>query len=184
MSLGAHKFYGPKAAGILFRRRGLSFEPLHYGGGQEFGLRSGTENVASAVGTAVALELVEKGREKESARLAELRDYFIDRLLKFPATILNGGRQNRLANNINFSFDGVEGEWVVIALDAKGVSASTGSACTTAEVEPSHVIMALNRNESRALSTVRFTLGKSTTKKDLDYVLKVLPEILEKGRKI
>ncbi len=185
MSLNGSKIYGPKGIGALYIRRGVNVEPVIYGGGQERNLRSGTENVPGIIGFAKALELVQKNREKESGRLIKLRDYFIDEILeRIPDATLNGPKENRLPNNINISFYGIEGEAAVLYLDAKEVSCSTGSACSSTSLEPSHVIMSLHRSYEYAHGSLRFSLGKITTKKDLDYVLEVLPGIIKKLREI
>ncbi len=185
MSFNGSKIYGPKGTGALYIRRGVNIEPIIHGGGQERNLRSGTENVAGIVGFARALELVQKNREKESGRLIKLRDYFMKGVLqRIPDAILNGPKENRLPNNVNVSFYGIEGEAAVLYLDAKGISCSTGSACNSASLEPSHVITALKRSYEYAHGSLRFSLGKVTTKKDLDYVLDVLPGIIKKLREI
>lgn len=191
LSLNGSKIYGPKGVGALYIRRGVNVEPIIYGGGQERNLRSGTENVPGIIGFAKALELVQKNREKESGRLIKLRDYFIKEILKrIPDATLNGplpaqaGKENRLPNNINISFYGIEGEAAVLYLDAKGISCSTGSACSSTSLEPSHVIMSLHRSYEYAHGSLRFSLGKITAKKDLDYVLEVLPGIIKKLREI
>jgi cysteine desulfurase len=185
LSINGSKIYGPKGTGVLFVKRGLRIEPLFYGGSQERGLRSGTENVAGIVGLAEALALAQKSRVKEAKRLTELRDYLIDQILKkIPKAVLNGSRENRLPNNVNISFYGVEGESLVLYLDAKGVAASTGSACTSKKLEASHVIRALGRSYKYAHGSLRLSLGKTTTREDLDYVLEILPSIIKKLRKI
>ncbi|MFH1978865.1 MAG: cysteine desulfurase family protein [Patescibacteria group bacterium] len=182
MSLNASKIYGPKGVGVLFKKRGIKLDPIIQGGGQEMRMRAGTENVPGIIGFAKALELAQKDREKESKRLEKLRDYFIKNVLRIPDSVLNGSDTERLPNNINISFRGVEGEAVVLYLDEKGIACSTGSACTSDNLEPSHVIMAIGRPYKYAHGSIRFTLGKSTTKQNLDYTLKVLPDIIKKLR--
>ncbi len=183
MTLNGSKIYGPKGVGVLFKKRGIKIDPLIYGGGQEAGIRSGTENVAGIVGFAKALELAAQSKEKESARLTELRDYFIENILKaLPEARLNGSKTDRLPNNINISVRGIEGESMVLYMDAKGVACSTGSACTSDVLEASHVIQAIKSPHKYAHGSLRFTMGKKTKKADIDYVLKVLPEILNKLR--
>ncbi|MBU1179278.1 cysteine desulfurase [Patescibacteria group bacterium] len=185
MTLNGSKIYGPKGIGCLYKKRNVKLKPILYGGGQEAGLRSGTENVPAIVGFAAALELAQKDREKESKRLEKLRNYFVERILKMePSARLNGSLENRLPNNVNISFCGVEGESIVLYLDAKGVACSTGSACSSDSLEPSHVIMAIKTPPKYAHGSVRFTLGKKTIKKDIDYVLKVLPGIIKKLKNI
>lgn len=183
LSLNGSKVYGPKGVGLLYIKNGVKIEPVVFGGGQEQNLRSGTENVPGIVGFAKALELAQQNREKESKRLMELRDRLIDGILKkIPDAILNGSRIERVPNNVNISFYGIEGESALLYLDAKGIACSTGSACNSTSLEPSHVIMALKRPYEYAHGSLRFTLGKVNTKADIDYVLKVLPEIIKKLR--
>lgn len=182
MTINSGKIYGPKGVGCLYVRRGLRLAPLQVGGGQERGLRSGTENVAGIVGFAAALELCGKLREKESVKLTKLRDYFIDRLLKFGDVTLNGSLIARLPNNVNVSFVGADSEYLVLNLDALGVAASSGSACSVHTEDSSYVIKALGDSKEQARGAVRFTLGRDTTKEDLNYVLKILPGILERAR--
>ncbi|MDP3710729.1 MAG: cysteine desulfurase family protein [bacterium] len=184
-SINGSKIYGPKGVGCLYLNRNVRIKPLIYGGGQENTLRSGTENVPGIIGFAKALELAQKESDKENVRLIELRDYFISRFLKeIPKTILNGHPVSRLPNNVNISVMDIEGEAVVLYLDAKGIYMSTGSACTSTTLDPSHVILALGRPYEHAHGSLRFTLGKRTTKEDLDYVMEVLPGVVEKLRKI
>ena len=183
MTVNGSKIYGPKGVGVLYKKSEVKIQPLVFGGGQEMGLRSGTENVANIVGMAKALELAEKKRKSESRRLAGLRDYFIRELIRrIPKTRLNGHPQKRLPNNVNVSILDVEGEAVILHLDELGIYASTGSACASGSLEPSHVILALGLGYEYAHGSLRFTLGKRNTKRDVDYVLKVLPGIVEKLR--
>jgi cysteine desulfurase len=185
MTINGSKMYGPKGIGFLYVKRGVKIAPIMYGGGQERGLRPGTENVPSIIGLAEALKIVQKERIKESKRLASLRDYFIERLKKeIPKTFLNGHPSERLPNNVNVSILDVEGEAVLLYLDELGVSCSTGSACSSADLEPSHVIMALNKNYAYSHGSLRFSLGRINTKKDIDYVMKILPGIIKKLRSI
>ncbi len=179
MALNGSKIYGPKGIGCLLVRRGVELEPILYGGGQEKGLRSGTENVPGIVGFAKALELAQEEKEKENARLVLLRDYFIRELLKkIPGAVLNGHAKKRLPNNVNISVPGIEGEAAVIYLSQKGVYASTGSACTALSLEPSHVIAALGKPEEYTRGSLRFTLGRATTKDDIDYAVGQLQEVV------
>lgn len=184
MTINGSKIYGPKGIGILYKKRGIKIEPLLYGGGQESNFRSGTENIPAIVGFTTALELAQKDREKESERQIKLRDRFIKKILEMPNTILNGSQDTRLPNNINVSFRGVEGEAIVLYLDAKGVSCSTGSACNSDSLEASHVIRAIKRPHEYAHGSVRFTMGKDTKKRELDYVLGILPDIIKKLKNI
>lgn len=186
LTLNSGKIYGPRGAGCLYVRRGLKLAPRQFGGGQEHGRRSGTENVPAIVGFAAALELCAKLREKETARLVKWRDYFTKKLLTLSGgnssrqtIVLNGSASARLPNNINASFPGADGEFVVLSLDAAGVAASTGSACSATEKRESSVVAALGGD---AAGAVRFTLGRETTKADLDYVLKILPDILSRAQ--
>jgi len=184
-AMNGSKIYGPKGVGCLFVKRGIRLKPMIYGGGQESNLRSGTENVPGIVGFAKAFELSQEECEKENVRLIDLRDYLIRRILKeIPKTVLNGHATNRLPNNVNISVLDIEGEGVILYLDAKGIYISTGSACTSTTLDPSHVILAIGRPYEYAHGSLRFTLGRKTTKEDLDYVMEVFPEIVEKLRKI
>ncbi len=193
MTLNGSKIYGPKQTGLLYIRSGVSIKPLIYGGGQERGLRSGTENVAGIVGFAEALEIAEKNKEKENKRLRELRNYFTTKALKaIPNLLLNGpdvkedSEKNsvRLPNNISFTVLGAEGEAILLYLDAQGIEVSTGSACASTSLDASHVLTAIGRKEKDARSAVRFTLGRETTKKELDFTLKVLPGIVKELRRV
>lgn len=183
LTLNAGKIYGPKGIGLLYVKKGIKLEPLFYGGGQEFGVRAGTENVAAIVGLAKALEVAQRSKEKDSQRILELREYLIDGILKeIPKTRLNGSREKRLPNNVNISFAAIEGESLILYLDQMGICASTGSACTSKSLEPSHVILALGQPHEVAHSSLRLTIGHKTTKQDLDFVLEVLPGIVKKLR--
>lgn len=185
LTVNAGKIYGPKGAGALFIKRGIKVQPLLYGGFQERGIRPGTENVAAIIGLAEAVKESQEMCEEESVRQTELRDYFISKVLQKLSKIrLNGHPTERLPNNINLSFMDVEGEALLLYLDAKGIYASTGSACTSASLDPSHVILALGVPYEVAHGSLRFTLGRSTTKEDLDYVLAELPELVEKLRRM
>lgn len=185
LAMNGSKIYGPKGVGCLYVRKGVRMKPLIYGGGQENNLRSGTENVPGIIGLAKAFDLAQGEREKESARLIALRDYFIREVtIRVPKVVLNGHQEKRLPNNINISVLDIEGEAVVLYLDEKGIYISTGSACTSTTLDPSHVILALGRPYEYAHGSLRFTLGKRTTKEDLDYVLEVFPQVVEKLRKI
>ena len=185
MSLNGGKIYGPKGTGCLFVRSGVRLKPVFQGGGQEKNLRSGTENVPGIAGFSKALEIAEAERESESARLTGLRDYLTHRLTaEISKTVLNGHPTQRLPNNVNVSILDIEGEAVILYLDAKGVAISTGSACTSITLDPSHVILALGKPYEYAHSSLRFTLGRSTSKEDLDYLMEVLPGVVIKLRQI
>ena len=180
MTINAAKIYGPKGVGALYRRSGVPLKAQIVGGGQEMRMRGGTENIPLIVGFAKALEIVQKEREAEINRLTPLRDYFIQKLIKkVSKVVLNGHPTKRLPNNVNVSILDIEGEALVLYLDAKGISFSTGSACTSESLDPSHVILALGRPYEFAHSSMRFTLGKSTIRGDIDYVLSVLPQTVE-----
>lgn len=180
LSLNGSKIYGPKGVGVLYIRRGTPLLPIIDGGGQENNLRSGTENVPGIVGLGRALELVNKNKEKENARLIELRDWLINEIItKIPKTRLNGHPTKRLPNNVNISILDIEGEAMLLYLDEIDVQASTGSACTSTTLEPSHVIRALGCPYEVAHGSMRFTLGKSTSRDDLKYLMQHLPKIVE-----
>jgi cysteine desulfurase len=177
MTLNASKIYGPKGVGLLYIRRGVKIGPLLFGGSQEQYRRAGTENVPGIVGFAKALELVSKNKDKEDKRLHKLTEYFWNKLHKIiPSTILNGAEagESRLTNNLNITFPGFDGETLVLYLDAEGIACSTGSACTTTSTDSSHVLKAIGLDDAAAKSSLRFTLGKVTTKTDIDYTIKIL----------
>ncbi len=185
MTLNGSKIYAPKGIGILYVKKGVLINSLIQGGGQERGLRSGTENVPFIVAISKALEMVQKEKDKENKRLILLRDYFISEITKkIPDVILNGHPKQRLPNNINVSFLGVEGESILLHLDNYGICASTGSACTSNSLEPSHVLVATNTPVELSHSSIRFSLGRKTTKEEIDYVISILPEIIFSLRKI
>ncbi len=184
LSASAHKFYGPKGIGFLYVRKGTNIHPLMHGGGQENGIRSGTENVAGIIGMAEALKISIREMKKENAHELKLRNKLINGCLKIKDSWVNGGLKNRLAGNANLGFDYVEGESIVIMLDEKGIAASTGSACSTKSLEPSHVLRAIGLPHVKCHGSLRLTLGRDTTAKDIDYVLKVLPVIIAKLRKM
>ena len=185
LSLSSHKFYGPKGVGVLYIKRGTPWLPQQLGGSQERERRSGTENVAGIVGMATALELADRDREKISSHCLELRMLLTEGILEtIPGSALNGHPNDRLPNNANFSFTGVEGEPLLVALDLAGICASSGSACSSGSLEPSHVLLALGQSADQARGSLRFTLGKTNTKKDIKAVLDILPGIVERLRKM
>jgi cysteine desulfurase len=184
LSASGHKLYGPKGVGILFIRSGLPLRPLITGGSQEHKLRAGTENTAGIVGFGKAAELALANMQKEAAYLTRLRDMLIDGVLKIEDSWLNGSRQNRLPNNTNFGFDYIEGESIILHLDLKGVAASTGSACSSESLTPSHVLTSIGLSPVKAHGSLRMTLGKDSTKEEINYVLQALPGIVESLRKI
>ena len=183
LSMSAHKFYGPKGVGALYLRKGTRLEALMYGGGQEGNRRSGTENTPGIIGLGRAVELARQEMAQEAGQLTRLRDRLIqDTLQRISHSRLNGHPKKRLPNNVNISFDFVEGESLVLNLDLKGICASTGSACSSSSLEPSHVLLALGLPRPQAHGSLRFTLGKWTTESDIDQVLEVLPPIVARLR--
>ncbi|MCJ7817192.1 MAG: cysteine desulfurase NifS [Candidatus Aenigmarchaeota archaeon] len=184
LSASGHKLYGPKGVGCLYMRSGVSLKPLITGGSQEHKMRAGTENTAGIVGFGKAAELALKNMEKEAAYLTKLRDTLIDGVLKIEDSWLNGSKQNRLPNNTNFGFDYIEGESIILHLDIKGIAASTGSACSSESLTPSHVLTAIGLSHVKAHGSLRMTLGKDNTKEEINYVLSVIPEIVENLRRI
>jgi len=184
MTINAHKMYGPKGVGALFVRDGVKLDPILHGGGHEFGLRSSTVNVVGIVGFAAAVDIAKKEMDSEAKKLTKLRDKLIEGALKIENSHLNGHPAKRLPNNSNFWFAFIEGESLVLHLDMKGVSASTGSACSSESLEPSHVLTAIGLRPEQAHGSLRLTLGKYNKNEDIDYVLEVLPGIVENLRKI
>ncbi len=182
LSLSAHKFYGPKGMGILYVRQGMRLLPQLQGGSQERGRRAGTENVAGIVGTATALRLAQEEIPQITPRLTALRDRLIEGILTIPRSRLTGHPSERLPNNASFSFEGVEGESILLNLDLLGVAASTGSACTSGSVDPSHVLVALGLPPEWSHGSLRLTLGKENTNEDVETVITALPPIIEKLR--
>ena len=183
LSISAHKFYGPRGVGVLYLKRGTPLEPLMMGGGQERQNRSGTENVAGIVGLAKALELCDKEREELQSALSKKRDRIIRGLQeKVENVTINGHAVYRLANNVSVSFHGVEGEPVLLGLDFAGICASSGSACSSASLEPSHVLIAIGHSAELAQGTLRITLGRDNTDSDVEYLLDILPNLIRKLR--
>jgi len=185
MTINGSKIYGPKGVGCLYIRSGIKLEPIVYGGGQERGLRSGTENVPGIIGFAKALELAQKNCTSENKRLIKLRDKLIKGLTtKIPNCFLNGHPTKRLPNNVNITILDIEGESIILFLNELGVYASTGSACTSKSLDPSHVITAIGLPYEAAHGSIRFTLGHSTKESDIDFVLEIMPKITSILRKI
>lgn len=184
LSMSAHKMYGPKGVGALYMRKGLRPENFVHGGAQEHGRRASTENIAGIVGFGAAMEILQGRLADDIAVNSARRDKLIAGILeRIPHAKLNGATGNhRLPNNINFSFIGVEGETLLLDLDAKGISASTGSACSSESLDPSHVLLALGLKHEMAHGSLRFTIGRLTDDKQIDYVLDVLPEIVARRR--
>ena len=185
LSLSAHKFYGPKGVGVLYARRGVPLLPMQTGGGHERNRRAGTENVAYAVGLATALRLAYEEAEEANARIARLRDRLVAGVLeRIPDSQLSGHPTQRLPNSASFLFKYVEGESILLNLDQMGVAASSGSACTSGSLEPSHVLTAMGFPHEVAHGSLRLTLGRESTAQDVDYVLAGLPGIVEKLRRM
>jgi cysteine desulfurase len=184
LSLSAHKFYGPKGVGILYVRQGMRLLPQLQGGSQERGRRAGTENVAGIVGAAIALRLAYEDLPTVMPRIIKLRNRLLDGLLSVPGSQLTGHPTGRLPNNASFCFEGVEGESILLNLDLLGIAASTGSACTSGSVDPSHVLLAMGLPPEVAHGSLRLTLGKGNTDEDVDTLLKVVPGIIEKLRNL
>ena len=185
MTISASKIYGPKGIGCLYLNKKYLVEPIIVGGGQERGKRSGTENVASIVGFSKALEIAEKERLSENKRLTKLRDYFLQEINKRIKNIsLNGSKENRLPNNINISIKGVEGESLVLLLDEKGIYCSTSSACSSLDLNPSHVLVNIGLPLELAHCSIRLTLGGYTQKEDINYTINVLSECVKKIRRM
>ncbi|MFI5273552.1 MAG: cysteine desulfurase family protein [Ktedonobacterales bacterium] len=182
LTLSAHKFYGPKGVGILYVRQGMRLQPQTLGGSQERNRRAGTENVPGVVGAAEALRLAQAHRAEEAARLAALRDQLIAGVLRIPGTRLTGHPTLRLPHSASFTITGVEGESLLLNLDLLGIAASSGSACTTGSVEPSHVLTAMGVAPDEARGHLRLTLGASTTERDIAAVLEHLPQVVERLR--
>jgi cysteine desulfurase len=179
MSLNGGKIYGPKQSGCLFVKSTVQLEPLIYGGGQERGVRSGTENVAQSVGFAKALRLVQGDRGSESRRLTDLQIYFWDRLARdFPGAVVNGSKKQRLPNNLHFTLPGIDNERLIYALDERGIAVAAGSACSASDETSSHVLLALGMSDEQARSSIRLSMGRSTTREQLDKFLAVLKSIL------
>jgi cysteine desulfurase len=185
LTLNGSKIYGPKGVGLLYCRLGVQLEALVHGGGQEGGKRGGTENVAGIVGFATALELCQREKEQENARLTRLRDRLAAGILRsVPKSVLNGHPTMRLPNNVNVSILDIEGEALTLLLNEHGICASTGSACTSGSLDPSHVILATGLPYEFAHGSIRFTMGRDTTDADVDKVLEVLPGAVQRLRAI
>lgn len=183
LSLAGHKIYGPKGIGVLYIKKGIKIDNLIHGGAQEKNRRAGTENIAGIVGLGKAMELATSNIEEHMKKMSALRDRLIDGLLKIPYTNLNGPRgDKRLPGNVNVRFRFIEGESILLSLDFKGVCASSGSACTSGSLDPSHVLLAIGLPHELAHGSLRLTLGAGSTEDDVDYVLEVTPPIIERLR--
>ncbi|MBU3942850.1 cysteine desulfurase, partial [Patescibacteria group bacterium] len=184
LTASSHKMYGPKGVALLYKKEGVNLNQLLHGGGQENGLRSSTVNVPAIVGFAKACEIAQKEMKEESQRLTKLRNKLIKSVSKIKNSYLTGHPSKRLPNSASFRFDFVEGESVAIMLDLKGIAISTGSACSSIKLEPSYVLMALGLKHEQAHGSIRISLGKETTEKEIDYLIKVLPDVINKLREI
>lgn len=183
LSISGHKFHGPKGVGVLYERKGIRLPSYIIGGEQEKGRRAGTENIAGIVGLGEALELAVTNMSETSARMTRMRDRLIEGIEStIPEVKLNGHRTKRLPNNVNFSIKYIEGESILLMLDMAGIAASSGSACTSGSLDPSHVLLALGLTHEVAHGSVRMTLGDDTTDEDIDYVLETLPKVAHRLR--
>ncbi|MFH1506794.1 MAG: IscS subfamily cysteine desulfurase [archaeon] len=180
-SFSSHKIHGPKGIGMLYKRKDIKLGKLVHGGHQEHNMRAGTENVAGAVGFAAAAQNL---KQEDIDNMRKLRDWFIDEALKIPDTLLNGSREKRLCNNVSTTFKYIEGESLLLRLDQRGICVSTGSACTSQSLEPSHVLIAIGLPHEVAHGTIRFSLSKYTTKEELVYTIKQLKEIVPELREL
>ena len=184
LSLSAHKFHGPKGVGALYARRGITLSNLIEGGAQERGKRAGTENTAGIVGMAAALEEACRNMEGNGARMTALRDRLISGLSQIPHSVLNGDAESRLPGNVSFCFEGIEGEALLLLLDDRGICASSGSACTSGSLDPSHVLLAIGRPHEVAHGSLRLTLSEETSEADIDYTIKAVKEVVTYLRSI
>ena len=179
LSISAHKFHGPKGVGVLYAKGGVALTNIINGGAQERGKRAGTENLAGIVGLTVALEDAVANIDKNNERLAPLQTRLIEGLSNIPYSELNGDRHSRVASNVNFCFEGVEGESLLLLLDDKGISVSSGSACTSGSLDPSHVLLAIGRPHEVAHGSLRISLGEDATEEQVDYIVKSVSEVIE-----
>lgn len=185
LSLSGHKFYGPKGVGALYIRKGVKITSFMHGGAQERGRRASTENIAGIVGVGKAIELATQNIEENNKKLLELRDRTIEEISKkIPFVKLNGDRYKRLPGNVNFSFEFIEGESLLLMLDMKGIAASSGSACTSGSLDPSHVLLAIGLPHEIAHGSLRITFGTENTHEDIDYLMDVLPMIVDRLREM
>ena len=179
MSMTAHKIHGPKGCGLLYIRKGILIDNLIEGGAQERGKRAGTENIAGIIGLDAALQIAIDTMDERNAKLKKLRDKLIDGLLKIERSRVNGDRVNRMPNNVNMCFEGIEGESLLLRLEFAGISASSGSACTSGSLDPSHVLLAIGLPHEIAHGSTRMTFDDSTTEEDIDYILEAVPKIVK-----
>lgn len=184
LSLAGHKFHGPKGVGALYARKGLLVSTLIEGGAQERGKRAGTENIPGIVGMAAALKEATDNLEANMAKITKLRDRLIEGLSVIPHSILNGPRDKRLPGNVNMCFEGIEGESLLLLLDQKGICASSGSACTSGSLDPSHVLLAIGRIHDVAHGSLRLSLCESNTEEEIETIIKAVPEVVDYLRRI
>ncbi len=184
MSISSHKIHGPKGVGVLYIKRGIVLDNIITGGGQERAKRPGTENVSGIVGFGYAITEAMRDMDEKVKNINILKSHLIESVLKIPFSSINGSLENRLCFNINFSFGSIEGESLLLMLDLKGICASSGSACTSGSLDPSHVLLALGKSHEVAHGSLRISLGKYTTKQEIDYLIEVLPPIVDRLREI
>jgi len=184
LSLSAHKFHGPKGAGLLYCRRDIPLTPILYGGAQEKGKRPGTENVPGIVGMAAAMEEAAENIDTNVPRVSAMRDRLIRGLSEISGSVLNGDAEKRLSGNVNFCFEGIEGEALLMLLDSKGIAASSGSACTAGSPEPSHVLLAIGRSPEMAAASLRLTIDENNSDEEIDYMIKTVAESVDFLRRI
>ena len=179
LSISAHKFHGPKGVGVLYARKGIVLTNLIEGGAQERGKRGGTENIPAIMGMAAAFEEAVANIDSNTVKLAKMRDRLIEGLSEIPHSVLNGDRVNRLPSNVHFCFEGIEGESLLLLLDDKGICASSGSACTSGSLDPSHVLLAIGRPHEIAHGSLRLTLSEENTDEEVEYIIKSVKEVVE-----
>ena len=179
LSLSAHKFHGPKGIGVLYARKGIPLSVLIEGGAQERGKRAGTENIPAIMGMAAALEEACRNAEENAKKVSAIRDRLIDGLSKIPHSVLNGDAENRLPGNVNFCFEGIEGESLLLLLDDKGICASSGSACTSGSLDPSHVLLAIGRPHEIAHGSLRLSVSEENTLEEAEYTIKAVSDVVE-----
>lgn len=182
LSLSAHKFHGPNGVGILYAKKGIALTNIIEGGAQERGKRAGTENLAGIAGMTAALKEAEEHLDENALKVSALRDRLIDGLSKIPHSALNGTKENRLPGNVNFCFEGIEGEGLLLLLDEKGICASSGSACTSGSLDPSHVLLAIGRPHEIAHGSLRLSLCETNTEEEVDYIIESVKSVVERLR--
>ena len=182
LSLSAHKFHGPKGVGILYAKKGITLTNIIEGGAQERGKRAGTENLAGIAGMTAALKEAEEHLDENALKVSSLRDRLIDGLSKIPHSALNGTKENRLPGNVNFCFEGIEGEGLLLLLDEKGICTSSGSACTSGSLDPSHVLLAIGRPHEIAHGSLRLSLCETNTEEEVDYIIESVKSVVERLR--